>query len=225
MKAAPRGAVIFDLDGTLIDSAPDIHAAGNVVLAEEGCAPIDLATARGFVGNGVHAFVERLRGAAGLAPDPVRDARMLARFEELYRSAVDLTTIYPGAVEALEALREAGWRLGLCTNKPEAPARAVMAHLGLLGRFDTLIGGDSLSTRKPDPAPLHACLRALGARDAIYVGDSEVDSETATAACVPFALFTEGYRKRAVDELAHAARFDRHAHLPGIIERLSRSAG
>ena len=208
------GRVVFDLDGTLIDSAPDIQGVANALLAEEGAAPLSLAETRAFIGSGAPVFVARMRQARGL-PESAQ-ARLLAEFVDRYDAAVDLTRPYPGAVAALDALAAAGCAIGLCTNKPLRPCRAVLAHLGLLDRFATLVAGDSLPERKPDPAPLRAALEGLGAGPAIYVGDSEVDAACARRAGVPFLLFTEGYRKAPVQDLPHDAAFSDFAALPDL---------
>lgn len=200
-------AAIFDLDGTLIDSAPDIHASANVVLAAQGLAPITLEAARGFIGAGAPVFVERMAAARLEAPDAVRTAAMLAQFLELYEGAVGRTQVYPGAVEVLERLAAEGWRLGLCTNKPEGPTRSVLAHFGLERFFPVVVGGDTLSVRKPDPAPLRHVVAALGAEASVYVGDSETDAATAEAAGIPFALYTEGYRHTPTEALPHDFAF------------------
>jgi phosphoglycolate phosphatase len=207
---------VFDLDGTLVDSAPDIHAAGNAVLAEWGRGPVTAVQARRFIGHGAGVFVARLRAAQGIDGGPEDAARMVDRFVEIYETAHERTTLYPGAVAALERLAAAGLRLGLCTNKPERPARALLAHLGLTQMFGAVVGGDTLAVRKPDPAPLAATVAALGGGAALYVGDSEVDADSALRAGLPFALFTEGYRQAEVDALPHRWAFDRHAALPGI---------
>lgn len=207
-------AAIFDLDGTLVDSAPDIRAAANSVLAAEGLEGLSLAETRRFIGAGAPVFVARMAAARLPAPDPVRSAAMLAHFLALYEGAVGLTRPYPGAVAALEALAADGWRLGLCTNKPEGPARAVLAYFDLARFFPVVVGGDTLAQRKPDPAPLWHVVAALGATAPIYVGDSETDAATALAAAVPFALYTEGYRQAPVTELPHAWAFDDFARLP-----------
>ena len=213
-------AVIFDLDGTLIDSAPDIHAAANRVLRSEGLEEQSFAQVRGFVGRGVPHLIRQLLTAAGHGEDDARHARMTERFIAGYEEAVGLTLPYPGVVEALESLRAAGHALGICTNKPEAATRAVLAHLGLLAPFTVIVGGDSLPVRKPDPAPLHLAVSRLGQQKAIFVGDSEVDAETAEAAGLPFLLFTEGYRKTPVGELPQDGRFSDYAELPGLIAAL-----
>lgn len=215
-----RGAVVFDLDGTLIDSAPDIHAATNALLAEDGIAPLDLATVKGFIGRGVPDLVARVLETIGEDPEGPRHAEYVRRFEARYGAAVGLTRAYPGAVEALEVLSAAGHRLGICTNKPLGPTRAVLDHLGLTRFFGAVLGGDSLPLRKPDPAPLLATCAALGAEPLLYVGDSETDAETARNAGIAFALFTEGYRRSPVEALPRTADFSSFEALPGIVARL-----
>lgn len=207
-------AIVFDLDGTLIDSVPDIHAIANDVLAAQGAEAISLAEARDFIGNGAAVFVERMRTARGLPQD--RQDEMHAVFLERYLTAVTLTELYPGVRAALERLTAGGWRIGLCTNKPVSATRAVLAHLQIETFFETVIGGDSLPVNKPDPAPLHAAFDALGGGTKLYVGDSEVDAQTALAAKVPFALFTEGYRKTPVAALPHQWRFSQFDRLEEI---------
>lgn len=207
-------AAVFDLDGTLIDSAADIHAAGNAVLAAEGLPPVSLEMSRNFVGNGAGVYIQRLIGACGLVADPVLEARMYRRFLEGYETAVGLTTLYSGVEQALRELRADGWVLAICTNKPVAPARAVLAHFGLLDSFAAIFGGDSLPQRKPDPAPLLATIAALGHPQTLFVGDSEVDAECATRAGIDFALFTEGYRKTPVAQMPHQVSFADFADLP-----------
>ena len=217
--------LVFDLDGTLIDSAPDIHAAANVALAAEGLPPVSADESRNFIGNGSAVFIARLEQATAGESVPDRHARMLALFLQTYETSHDRTRPYPDVPETLAALRRAGWRLGLCTNKPIAPARAVLAHLGWEDVFDAVIGGDSLPVIKPDPAPLRAVIDALGAGPVVYVGDSEVDAATAQAAHVPFALYTPGYRKTPIETIPHASAFDRYPDLPEIVAALIRPVG
>ena len=210
--------IVFDLDGTLIHSAPDIQAAANAALAAEGAAPLDLPTTISFIGNGVPKFAERavrLRGLGDGAELRVSRA-MLAFFD---RNPAQHSRLYDGLEALLPALRDAGHRLGVCTNKPEAPARAILDIMGISGLFDVVLGGDSLPVKKPDPAPLHAAFEALGEGARLYVGDSEVDAETAERAHVPFALFTEGYRKRPVEALTHRLAFADFAALGDFIEQ------
>lgn len=206
-------AIVFDLDGTLIDSAPDMCAVANRVLAGEGAGAVTLEETRGFIGNGASVFVAKMRAARGI-PDAEHD-RLLGAFVTAYETAVDLTRPYPGVRDALEALGGAGFALGICTNKPIRAARAVLAHLDLARYFGSVIGGDSLAVRKPDPATLLAAFDGLGdpggpgaAGRRLYIGDSEVDAETAQRAGAPFLLYTRGYRKGPIDAIPCARRFD-----------------
>lgn len=196
--------IVFDLDGTLIDSAADIAAAANATLAEVGAPPLSVEEARGFVGAGAVIFVERMARARQIADA----ASLVPSFVHHYARAVAQTEIYPGVEATLAQLKARGHRLALCTNKPQQPTQAVLAHLGWEAMFDAVFTGDSLPVRKPDPAPLLAALEALGDGLAIYVGDGEVDAQTAQSAGVPFLIFTQGYRTTPVEELVHTAAFD-----------------
>lgn len=213
--------LVFDLDGTLIDSAPQIHSASNIAFANKGFAPISQETIRGFVGNGVGVLVSRSMAHLGIDPEPALHAELVASFVRIYEEAFDLTMLYQGVSTALMDLSAAGHRLAICTNKPLGPTRAVLRHFGLAPLFPVVIGGDSLPQRKPDPAPLWAALGALGPGKALFIGDSEVDAETAWAAAVPLALFSGGYRKTAAEALGARIIFDDHAALPGLIGQLS----
>ena len=210
------GLVVFDLDGTLIDSAPDIQAAANRMLDEQGIDPLDLPTIISFIGNGLPKLVERVMQRVGL--DMARHTELTAITLAHYNAATtELTRPYSGVEVALQDLQAAGHVLALCTNKPEAPARAILRDLRIEQYFNAVVGGDTLDVKKPDPEPLLYILRHLGAVQAIYVGDSEVDAETAQRADVRFALFTEGYRKTPVDMIPHQDRFSDFAALPGIV--------
>lgn len=215
--------IVFDLDGTLIDSAPDIHGIANAVLAQDGHAPITLDQTRDFIGNGVEVFIQKMRVARDIPAS--EQARLWADFVARYDDAVDLTLPYPGVRAALENLIADGHRLGVCTNKPVRPTHAVLVHLKLNDLFETVLGGDSLAVHKPDPAPLIATLDALGRAPALFVGDSEVDAETAHRAEVPFLLFTQGYRKSPVDALPHKLAFSDYAEFPGLVSRMLAEVG
>ncbi len=206
--------VVFDLDGTLIDSLPGIAKAGNAVLADEGLPHLPQAAFTGFVGHGARVFMDRLIAATAL--DPARDALLMARFMEHYARVGRETPLFPGVRDMLAALREEGRALGLCTNKPSGPLASVIEALALDAVFDVTVAGDSLAQRKPDPAPLLHCFDVLGA-PGVYVGDSEVDAETAKRARLPFVLYTEGIRLRPVEALPHQAVFDDFAALPGVL--------
>ncbi|SNY91642.1 phosphoglycolate phosphatase [Cohaesibacter sp. ES.047] len=210
--------IVFDLDGTLIDSAPDLLIAANTVLAEEGKGHVSLAQVCAFLGSGTPTFVQRMRETVDIPA--CEQERLLARYRELYVGAVHRTKLYPGVRKALERLTAAGHDLGICTNKPMSPCTAVLRHLELDTFFAQILGGDSLPVHKPDPAPLIATFDALGAGKQIYVGDSEVDAETARRAGVPFLLFTEGYRKSMVEEIHHTATFEHFDDLPDLITRI-----
>lgn len=207
------GAIVFDLDGTLIDSAPDLHAALNKVLDAEGAEPVSLAETRSFVGHGIPNLVHAARAARGI--DPARQQTMTeAMFHHYMLAPAALSRPYSGVIACLEALQAAGHPLGLCTNKAIAPTRMILAALDLDRFFPVVIGGDSMVQKKPDPAPLHAAFAPLG-QPFLYVGDSEVDAETALAAAIPFALHTEGYRKAPVAELPHSFAFSDFAQFLG----------
>jgi phosphoglycolate phosphatase len=212
--------LVFDLDGTLIDSAPQIHSVANEIFQSKGLQPFSNATVRGFIGNGVGVLVSRLMAHQGLGEDPALQAELVSGFVKNYEEAFDLTALYPGVSTSLTDLAKAGHRLAICTNKPIGPTRAVLRHFGMTELFQVVIGGDSLPQRKPDPAPLHAALKALGPGKALFIGDSEVDAETANAAGVPFALYAGGYRKASPEELGARIIFDDHTALPGLIRHL-----
>lgn len=215
-------AVIFDLDGTLVDSAPDIHAAVARCLVEEGLPALSAAQVARFVGNGVPVLIDRVMAACGIAPDPLRRSNLIAQFLGHYQAAMsDLTTVYPGVPAALKALQQAGHLMALCTNKPAAAASTILRAFDLAQYFKVVVGGDSLAVTKPHPAPLLQAIRFLGANAAIFVGDSEVDAETAQAAVVPFVLFSEGYRKTTIATLPHHAAFSDYATLPALIAAVS----
>lgn len=211
-------AVVFDLDGTLIDSAPDLHAAALHMLAEIGSDPITLEQTVSFIGNGVPNLVRLCLEAAGAPADGLDAAH--AVFTEYYlEHPTDHTTLYPGARETVAALRDAGVPVGLCTNKPSAMTARVLADLELDGWFDAVVSGDTLATRKPDPAPLLHALQTLGvpAAGGLYIGDSIVDAKTAAAAKVAFAFFSGGYAKGGEDAFPSVLTFTDFADLDAHI--------
>lgn len=213
--------LVFDLDGTLIDSAPQIHATANIVFGNMGLPQISFEIVRGFIGNGVGVLVGQLMGFQGMDANAALQAELVVTFVNIYEEAFDLTTLYPSVSTALSQLAQAGHRLGICTNKPAGPARAVLRHFGLEDRFSVIVGGDTLPQQKPDPAPLRAALLALGPGKAIFIGDSEVDAQTAQAAGVPLALYSQGYRKAAAETLGAKLIFDDFAALPCLVGHLA----
>ncbi len=214
-------ALIFDLDGTLIDSAPEIHAAANRALATEGLPALTFAQIRSFIGNGVGVLLARCLTAHALPDHGPQLDRLKTTFLADYETQFSLTSLYPGTATMLETFARAGHPMAICTNKPERPTRAVLAHFNLLHHFPVIIGGDTLPTRKPDPAPLRAAHHALHTPYALFIGDSEVDAETAHATPLPFALFTGGYRTTPAADLRPRLTFDHHKDLPAKIFGLS----
>ncbi len=210
--------IVFDLDGTLIDSVPDIQGIANAVLTDYGVDPVSLDETRSFIGEGIQVFVEKLRAARGI-PDS-EQARILDQAVARYDDAVTLTVTYPGVVEALQVLAEDN-RLGICTNKLYRPCMAVLKHLKIDHYFGSVWGGDNPLGRKPNPAPLRAVFDELGDGPMLYVGDSEIDAETAKGASVPFLLFTEGYRKTPVTSIPHAKAFGDYNDLPDLIDEMT----
>lgn len=211
-------AVIFDLDGTLVESAADLQAAANAMLAERGAPPIDLATITSFIGQGIDVLVAHCLRFHQV--DPGELAASIARFKSIYDAqGFALTRPFPGVIDALRDLKGRGLRLGVCTNKDTVPARAILKTCGIDDLFEGVLGGDALPVRKPDPNALLATARACGAEAGafLYVGDSEVDAETARRASAPFLLFTEGYRKSPIADLQPSASFSDFAALGNIV--------
>ncbi len=210
--------IVFDLDGTLVESAPDIHDAANKFLADLGIAPLSMETIIGFIGNGVPKLVERVMKEVGIEHTVAKHAELVTAFSDHY--AVNPATqsyLNKGALKALETLRDAGHKMAICTNKPYDLTLQVLKCLKIDGYFDAVIGGDSLEVKKPDPAPLFKAMKMLGQDACIYVGDSEVDAQTAQNADQPFFLFTDGYRKAAVEDLNAQAVFDDFTDLQSLI--------
>ena len=184
--SGPRAAV-FDLDGTLIDSAPDIADAVNRAFVAHGLEATDEAVVTELIGNGAHRLVADLLARQRTPATPSDIDVLTAAYLDSYAEApVARTTIYAHVAEDLATLKGAGWRLGLCTNKPQALTLAVLKGLGLAVLFAAVRGADAVPARKPDPGHLRAVIDALGVTTAIYVGDTEVDEATARAAGVPF---------------------------------------
>lgn len=205
-------AVVFDLDGTLIDSEPDLRAALNRVLAGEGLPALQAEAVRNMIGDGAKMLVERGFAARGRVAEPENLAAFLTDYEA---NAVVETVAYPGIEQALAALQAAGHRLAVCTNKPNAAALAVLDALGLAGYFGAVIGGDSTPHRKPDPRHLAAALHALGAAEAVMVGDHENDMAAARGLNIPGIFAAWGYGHAASPLVAKSA-----SELPAIVAGL-----
>jgi phosphoglycolate phosphatase len=214
--ARARNVLIFDLDGTLIDSAPDLHRSLNAVLAEQGRASVGLDGIRAMVGDGAAKLVERGFADTGKAIEPAALPELVQRFLVHYSAGRHaLTTAFPGVAETLAELRGRGCRLGVCTNKPYAPTMEILELLGLSGFFGAVTGGDSLPVRKPDPGHLLGTLDLLGApaANAVMIGDSANDVAVARAAGVPAVVVRYGYTTTPVEELGADAIIERFDEL------------
>lgn len=211
-------AVIFDLDGTLIDSAGAVGEIASALMAELDLPPLSLAEARAYVGNGAATFLERAMATRGRESDPALFERFMVHYANGPAAA---NRPYEGVEAMLRQYREDGVAMAICTNKPAAPTEKVLRHLGWLELFDAVVAGDTLAVKKPDPAPLRLTAERLGVDfapgGAVFVGDSEVDADTAAAAEAPFFLHLEGYNRRSVDETPHHGAFTHFAALPALI--------
>ena len=213
----PRDVLLFDLDGTLVDSAGGIARALSALRAERGATPIDPDMVRPWISLGAEVLVARALGHH--ADDPVAD---LARFRTILRALpTDRDCLYPGVETALDLLERAGFTMAVITNKPEGLSRALLFDLDLTDRFVTIVGGDTTAKSKPDPAPMHHLLSALGTRPdlALLIGDSAVDAAAAQAFAIPFLLFEGGYGARECDPGHVAGSFASFVDLPGLVEQ------
>lgn len=205
---------VFDLDGTLVDSAPDIAAALNRALGQAGLAPLALAEVIPMIGDGARVLIERALAARG---QPF-DAALLAYFlGDPDIAAARLTRPYDGIPEVLRALTAAGWRLAVCTNKPAGPARSLLASLGLAHCFAAIAGGDSFAARKPDPAHLLGTIALAGGTpdQAVMIGDHRNDVLAARGAGVRVIFAGWGYGPRAMADGGPVA--EGPSALPGLL--------
>ena len=198
-------ALIFDLDGTLVDTAPDLHAATNHVLGLIDRPPISMPELRAFVGHGAMNLIERGVAATGPAVDEKTLKHLHKTFLEYYGDNIaDHSVVFDGLIGLLDEAQAAGLKMGVCTNKVEHLSRKLLTELGMMQRFGSLVGGDTLSIMKPNPEPLLEAARRLGfaAADMMMVGDSETDIRTAQAAKVPVLAVSFGYTSQ------HVSTFD-----------------
>ncbi|MCZ8279786.1 MAG: phosphoglycolate phosphatase [Acetobacteraceae bacterium] len=187
-----RRCAVFDLDGTLVDSAPDIHAALDRLMARRRLPGFARAEVVGMIGDGVRVLLERAHAARGITLDEASLDHFMTDYEA---NAAVLTQPFAGIPELLSALQASGWRLAVCTNKPEAAARVLLSGLGLDRHFSALGGGDSFPMRKPDPGHLRATLAAAGAApdQAVMIGDHANDMLAARGAGVRAIFAGWGY--------------------------------
>ncbi|MEO0680971.1 MAG: HAD-IA family hydrolase [Pseudomonadota bacterium] len=215
---------VFDLDGTLADTSGDLIEGANRALADLGVAGrLDPRVDAGISGRGGLAM---LRLGLERSGETLDDAALQATWREFIRHyemvIADTSRFFPGAAEALDALRAEGWRLAVCTNKPERLAHRLLEALGELGRFDALVGADTLPVRKPDPAPFHEAVARAGGRGdrAIMIGDTATDRRTAEAAGVPCVLVDFGVSADDVRALGADTVIDDYADLAAALAAL-----
>lgn len=217
-----RGA-IFDLDGTLAETAPDLVGALNDLMSEDGLPSVDYAQARKTAGMGARALILYGRTQAGLATDEATIAALTPRFLALYEQRLcEETHLFDGAVALLDALATEGWRLGVCTNKPHDLALTLLERLAIADRFHAILGAGAIDVRKPDPRHLLETIAQAGAdpmRSAL-VGDTATDHGAARAASVPVILVRFGYSVEPVDLLAPDVAVDTIAEIGPALERL-----
>jgi phosphoglycolate phosphatase len=188
--------LVLDLDGTLVDTARDLIATLNAIVQAEGLEPIPFDDAVAMVGHGARVMLESAFAAHGQNVAPERLDDLTAKFLAHYGHHIaDSSRPFPGAEAMLDRFAAAGWRLAVCTNKHEAPARKLLRLLGLADRFAAITGQDTFGFRKPDPRHLTETVRLAGgaAANAVMVGDSLTDVDTAIAADVPVIVVAFGY--------------------------------
>lgn len=215
--------IVFDLDGTLVDSVGSITAALNRLLAEEGLPPVEAAAVTDMVGDGALKLLERGFAAAGRTVDQPDLPALFKRYVPMLEVAPPAPAdLYPGVRETLDRLVAAGCRLAVCTNKPYGPAIEALRAIGLDDVVGAVIGGDSLPERKPKAEPLLAAVRALGGDPAaaVMVGDNANDVGAARAAGMPVIAVSYGYPRMEPAKLGADILIDRFADLPDALERL-----
>ncbi|UWQ27441.1 HAD-IA family hydrolase [Leisingera sp. M523] len=215
--------VIFDLDGTLADTSGDLLAAANTCFRQMGLGdvlshPRDAGVALRGGRNMLATGLKRVENFDEATVDEFYPVLL-----EAYRDAIDHhTVLYPGAMEAVEALKTAGFGVGICTNKPEGLAEQLLHSLGVRDAFRSLVGADTLPVRKPDPEPLFEAARRAGGDPArtLLVGDSDTDRNTSANAGVPSVLVTFGPSGDDMAALKPEALLHRFEDLPEIAEQL-----
>lgn len=227
--SALSGAVIaFDLDGTLVDTAPDLVGTLNVLLREEGLAPLAIAEARPFIGRGARWLIERGFQAADAPLTAERIPELFNRFIAHYFAHIaDESRPFPGVMEALSVMKAAGARLAVCTNKRTDLSLALLDALQMTPLFDAVIGADATPAIKPDPRHLEAAVRAAGGTmaRAILVGDAATDAGAARAAGAPLILVSFGYTEVPAKDLEPDILIDHFENLPQACAQLLGACG
>ena len=214
--------VVFDLDGTLVDTAPDLCAALNHALGTLGRPPVPAADVRHMVGHGARRLLERGLAASGPATPELVEAAVPAFLAWYADHIADGSRPYPGVDAALGDLAAAGCRLAICTNKPVALSRALVTALGWDGRFAANVGYDSVPAPKPDPGHLFATIAAAGGdrSSTAFVGDSITDTTTARAAGIPVIAVSFGFADRPVAQLGADRVIEHYDHLVAALHGL-----
>lgn len=216
-------AILFDLDGTLIDSAPDIAAAANALIAEYGRAPLSVPAVRDMIGDGIKKLVDRAFAASGepIAGDALDKAfhRMMAIYGE---HLTVLTTPNPGALDIVKAYAKAHVKIAVVTNKPQPFTERILEHYGFAPSVDTAVGGEAGFAKKPAPDMLLEACKRLGVSPsrALMVGDSVADVTSARAAHIPVVLVEDGYSREPLSSLGADGVMKSFADLPAAIEKL-----
>lgn len=216
--------VVFDLDGTLVETAPDLLDALSATLEHEGVAPLPYDQARGLIGAGARALVERGLKVAGRETSGARLDELHAFFLKHYSAHIaDKSRPYAGCIETLDRLAAEGARLAVCTNKVEGLARQLLDALEMTEKFHAIVGGDTYPTSKPAAEPLLGAIAQVGGdvSRAVMVGDSATDVGAAKAAGVPVAVATFGYTEVPARDLGGDALFDHFNQLEAEIRRLA----
>lgn len=213
----------FDLDGTLVETAPDLVGALNVILVEQGMAPAPLTAVRQLVGHGLRGMLLRAYAMADLTISEEQIAQLRPRIVEVYRGRIaQESRPFAGCLEALADLRARGAKLAVCTNKPEGLARLLLEQLDMTALFDAIVGGDTLPVQKPDPAPLLEAIARCGGDPAraILVGDASPDTGAARAAGVPCVVCAFGYNDLPPAELGGDVVIGHFNELAGAVAGL-----
>ena len=214
--------IVFDLDGTLVDTAPDLLGALNVALAAEGLAPVTLDIARSLVGAGVRALVERgLKHHARNVPDSRIDALMTVFLDHYTAHIADHSRPYPGVIDSLLDLQSQGWRFAICTNKLELYSVKLIRELKMSHWFAANCGGDTFPFRKPDRRHLIETIARAGGGNAIMVGDSQTDVDTARGAGIPVIGVSFGYTDIPMKDLKPDVLIDHFDQLAEAVHRLT----
>ena len=218
-------ALIFDLDGTLVDTAPDLLGATNAVLADQGREPIDPASLRHMVGFGATSLITQAFAATGPAVTPEALPGLVAIFIAHYRDHIaDFSRPFAGVETTLKALKADGARLGVLTNKPAELTGPLLDALGMTGLFAAIYGAGRMSYTKPDPRIFHDVVRDCGGglegNRAVMIGDSITDLATAQAAGAPCILMSYGYTPVPARELGADMVLDDFAQLPDALKKM-----